>query len=229
MASQGPRRELRLVTRVGLLIGGASAIAVAVAAMLWNSFGPGPLDVFISGLTRATGVSLAVGYWMALGVMLVAAFALGRRPGFGTVLAPLIIGPVVQLALVVLGTLEAPASVAVRAVVHLLAIGLAGVGAGALVVSGLGAGTGELLATAASDRSGRPEPQVRLLFEAVWLIVGVALGGSFGIGTLLVAVLIGPSVAVGHRLVCIVVDSPRERLRTAWATDGSHPELVPTR
>jgi uncharacterized membrane protein YczE len=68
-------------------------------------------------------------------------------------------------------------------------------------VSGLGAGSGELLAAAASDRVGRPESLVRPMFEATWIIVGVALGGPAGLGTVLVAVFVGPSVARGYGLV----------------------------
>jgi uncharacterized membrane protein YczE len=195
-----------------LLVGGSLLIAVAVAAMLWNSFGPGPLDVFIVGLRESTGISLTLAYWSAFGGMLGLALLLGRRPGPGTVVTPLILGPTVESMLAVVDQFDRPGSVLVQVIIHVAAIGLVGVGAGALIVSGLGAGTGELLATAASDRTGRPEPYVRFGFEMVWLVLGVLLGGPIGVGTLIVAGLLGPSVANGHRLVNGLVGPSRRDL-----------------
>ena len=94
-----------------------------------------------------------------------------------------------------------------------------GLGAGALIVSGLGAGSGELLASAASDRTGRPEPRLRMAFELTWLVVGVLLGGPIGVGTVLVALTIGPAVMVGYRAVDSVAVSCRTRLAAAHETD----------
>ena len=80
-------------------------------------------------------------------------------------------------------------------------MGAVGIGAGAVMASRLGQGTGELLALAASDRSGRPEQRMRLMFEASFLAVGGLLGGPIGLGTVLIALCIGPSVARGRRTV----------------------------
>ena len=212
MARCGPRRALRLGLRVLMLVGGSLLIAVAIAALLWNSFGPGPLDVFIAGLRTTTGISLTLAYWTSFAGMLVLAALLGRRPGPGTIVTPLILGPAVEALLSLAEQVDRPGSVAVQVLVHVGAIGLAGIGAGALIVSGLGAGTGELLATAASDRTGHPEPHVRFGIEMSFLAVGVILGGPIGIGTVIVAGLIGPAVSNGHRLVNGLVGPPRRRL-----------------
>jgi uncharacterized membrane protein YczE len=212
MASAGPGHPLRLGWRVLLLVGGSLLIAVAVAAMLWNSFGPGPLDVFIFGLRETTGIPLTVAYWAAFGGMVVVALLLGRRPGPGTIVTPLILGPAVEAMLAVVDQFDRPGSLVVQVIIHVAAIGLVGVGAGALIVSGLGAGTGELLATAASDRTGRPEPHVRFGFEMGWLVVGVLLGGPIGVGTVIVAGLLGPAVANGRRLVNGLIGAPGRTL-----------------
>lgn len=212
MASSVPRRVLRFSLRVLLLLGGSLLIAAAIATMLWNSFGPGPLDVFIAGLRETTGMPLTLAYWSAFAGMLAVVMLLGRRPGPGTIVTPLILGPAVETLLAVVEQFDRPESLAAQLIVHVVAIGVVGVGAGALIVSGLGAGTGELLATAASDRTGRPEPHLRFGFEMGWLAAGVLLGGPIGAGTVVFAGLIGPSVATGHRLVNGLVGRPRRRL-----------------
>lgn len=212
MAAGGQHRAVRLGLRILMLVGGSLLIAVAIAALLWNSFGPGPLDVFIAGLRETTGISLTLAYWSSFAGMLAIAALLGRRPGPGTIVTPLILGPAVEVLLSLVDQFDRPGSVVVQVIVHVGAIGVAGIGAGALIVSGLGAGTGELLATAASDRTGRPEPHVRFGIEMSFLAVGVMLGGPIGFGTVIVAGLIGPAVANGHRLVDGVVGRPRRRL-----------------
>jgi uncharacterized membrane protein YczE len=153
-------------------------IAVSVAVTLWTGLGPGPLDVFIGAVRTHTGLPLSISVWMVVGSLIAIAWALGRRPGFGTLVGPLLVGVVMQATLSFLKNFDTPDALAVRMVIQLLAIGAIGVGAGALIVSGLGAGSGELLTSAASRVSGHPERWVRLGFELSWLAIGVALGAA---------------------------------------------------
>jgi uncharacterized membrane protein YczE len=211
LAGAPSTRAMRLSVRVGLLVGGSLTIAVAVAVTLWNGLGPGPLDVFIGAVRVRSGLPLGPAVWLVVGSMIVLSWLLGRRPGPGTIISPLIIGSAMQAAATVLESIGAPEALVVRIAVHLLAVGAIGLGAGALIVSRLGAGSGELLAAAASDRSGRPEPRARMAIELSWLVVGVALGGPVGLGTILLALTIGPAVAVGHRIVHGAVVQTSER------------------
>lgn len=212
---------LRGSVRLGLLVAGSLVIAVGVAVMLWTGLGPGPLDVFIGAIRVRTGLSLTLSVWLVIAVLIGLAWAMGRRPGPGTLVSPLIIGPVMHAALALFDGVEPPDSLVLVVAIHVAAVFVVGVGAGALIVSGLGAGTGELLAAAASDRTGRSEPRLRMAFESSLLIVGVALGGPIGIGTIVVALTIGPAVMVGFRAVDGMAVSCRTRLdavgRTRWA------------
>jgi uncharacterized membrane protein YczE len=217
LATGPTRRVLAYTTRVVLFLLGAVLIAASVAVLLWNQLGPGPLDVFIGAVRTRTGLPLAPAVWLTFGVMTLAAWLLGRRPGVGTIVAPFVIGSVMQVMVSGLDHFAVPGSLVLRFTAQLGAIAGIGVGAGALIVSGLGAGTGELLAAAASDRSGHPEPRVRMAFELSWLALGTLLGGPIGYGTVLVALLVGPSVAAGYRLV----DTMASRLRHQVASTRS--------
>lgn len=206
-----PRRVIGLATRTALLVAGSVMVGAAVALMLWNDFGPGPLDVFIGAVRARTGLPLTFAVWATVGCLILLAWALGRRPGPGTVAGPFVVGPTMQLVLELLSRAPGPDSFPAQVAVQVVAIAVAGVGAGAMIVSGLGAGTGELLAAAASDRSGRPEAGVRFGFEVGWLVLGVVLGGPIGLGTVLVALLIGPAVHVGYRQVDALVAGSRRQ------------------
>lgn len=207
-------------SRVGLLVIGCLLVAASVAVMLWNDLGPGPLDVFIGAVRERTGLPLSVAVWVSVGSMIGVAWILGRRPGVGTLVGPFVTGLMLQWFVDALDGFDAPTGVPVRVAIHVVAIGVIGLGAGVVIVSGLGAGSGELFAGAASDRTGRSEPTVRFVLEMGLLLVGASLGGPVGIGTLVVAGLIGPAVERGYRIADIAV------ARSAATIDDSHEAIV---
>jgi uncharacterized membrane protein YczE len=221
LASGPTPRLVRGSVRVALLLVGSLIIAAGVAVMLWSGLGPGPLDVFIGAVRVRTGLSLTLSVWLVIASLIGIAWAMGRRPGLGTLVSPLIVGPTMQAVLVLLDRVDPPDAVAVLLVIHVVAVFVVGLGAGALIVSGLGAGSGELLAAAASDHTGRAEPRLRMGFELTWLAAGVVMGGPIGLGTVVVALTIGPAVAIGYRSVDAAVVSCRTRIsaarETGWA------------
>jgi uncharacterized membrane protein YczE len=218
MVATGPkRRVLAWTTRIALFLTGATIVAVSVAVMFWNGIGPGPFDLFVGGIHARTGLPLAISLWITVGSLITVAWLLGRRPRPGTLVAPFLIGPVMQWSLGLMERVDRPSVLPVQVLVQLVAIAGVGVGVGALVVSGLGAGTGELLASATSTRTGRPEPVVRTVLELTWLTLGIVLGGPVGIGTVIVALSIGHAVSRGYRFVDGGVTAFRQRAAMARA------------
>jgi uncharacterized membrane protein YczE len=212
------RRASALALRIALLAVGSVVIATCVAVMLWNDFGAGPLDVFIGALRTHTGLPLTFAVWTTVGTLMLIAWALGRRPGLGTVVGPFVVGPTMQWVLEHLEQYEPPQWLPAKIAIHLAAVAVVGFGAGAVMHSRLGSGTGELLAAAASDRSGRPEQRMRLMFEISFLSVGGLLGGPIGMGTVLIALCIGPSVAYGRSVVGNALAASRRQVSAAyWA------------
>ncbi len=198
---QRPARLARGSARIGLVAAGSAFVAIAVAVTLWTGLGPGPLDVFIGAVRTRTGLPLGLAVWAVIGAVTALAWSLGRRPGPATLVGPLVVGPVMQVAVGVLDTIDVPDAYVVRLVIHAVAVAGIGLGAGAIIASGLGAGSAELLTIAASDRLDRPRPHVRLVVEVTWITLGVVLGGPIGLGTVLVALMIGPAVESGYRVV----------------------------
>jgi len=196
-----PRPYIPLVVRFLLLVGGSSVIGVFVAILIWNGLGPGPVDVLVVGVSARTGLSLTLTCWSMFGAMNLISWIMGRRPGFGTVAAPVIAGFVIALTVSGLDNVERPDSLIVRLVVQLIGIGAIGTGAASIMKSDLGAGPTELLTTSLAEPNGWPEPRTRMAIELSCLIVGATIGGPIGIGTGLLALLIGSSVGLGVRVV----------------------------
>jgi uncharacterized membrane protein YczE len=85
-------------------------------------------------------------------------------------------------------------SLGVRVLLLPLGLALFGVGSAFYIGAGFGAGPRDSLMLALSARTGVRLGIVRGALELSVLIVGIALGGTFGVGTIAFALLIGPLV-----------------------------------
>jgi uncharacterized membrane protein YczE len=200
-----PRSPIPLAVRVVLMVGGSAGIGVFVAVLIWNGLGPGPVDVLVVGVSARTGLSLTLTVWSVFGVMNLIAWIMGRRPGIGTVTAPMIAGFVIEVAVSGLDSVERPDMLIVRLLVQFIGIGAIGIGAASIMKSDLGAGPSELLTTAFAEPNGWSEPRVRTAIELSCLVLGVTLGGPMGVGTGILALIIGSSVSLGVRVVDRVI------------------------
>lgn len=216
------RAALPTAAQIMLLAAGSVIVGVGAAITLSTGLGAGPFDVLLTGVSSQTGLPFAGALWVCAAVLMLIATGLGNRPGPGTILAPMIIGPMIQAMLGPLASIRPDGPLHAGHWIwlggaQLVGVAVIGVGAGAMILSGLGAGTGDLLAAATSSRLGRPTALIRTMLELAFLGVGLMLGGRAGIGTVMVAMTIGQSVSFGHQQVEVLVTrlaSPADENRT---------------
>jgi uncharacterized membrane protein YczE len=185
-----PARLVRLL--VGLVVFGAGD-ALLVASLLGNS----PWTVFAQGVAVQTPLSIGAATIVTSFVLLLLWIPLGQKPGLGTVLNAVVVGLAIDATLLVLPD---SAPLAVRGIEVLAGIGLVGIGSGLYLSTVLGPGPRDGLMTGLHRRTGQPVALVRTAIEITALVVGVLLGGRFGVGTVAFALLIGPAVALGLRV-----------------------------
>jgi uncharacterized membrane protein YczE len=89
----------------------------------------------------------------------------------------------------------------VRIPLLLLGIWLIGPASAFYIGADFGAGPRDTLMLVGSRRTGRRVGLVRAVLEVCALAIGIALGGTFGIGTVLFAVLVGPVVESSFALL----------------------------
>ena len=128
---------------------------------------------------------------VGLGALLLVLLVLFRQPiGPATVTNVVIIGSAVNL---VLESFDTPSAPALRLTLVLGAPLLVALGSMVYLGAGIGVGPRDGLMTALVD-AGLTTRAARTLLEVVVLLVGLALGGSAGVGTVVFALLVGPSL-----------------------------------
>lgn len=185
-----PVRGLRLRRRVVQLVIGLVLFGLGIGLMLQSGLGVPPWDVLHQGLAEQFG--LTVGAWSIIVsfLVLLAWLPFSERYGLGTLLNALIIGVIIDLAVYIF---PEPESVWLDAVMLCAGILTIAVASGMYIGANLGPGPRDGLMTAISRR-GYSVRRTRWAIEIVVLIVGVILGGTFGVGTIAFALLIGPLV-----------------------------------
>jgi uncharacterized membrane protein YczE len=171
---------------------GLALFGVGIALIIAAELGAAPWDVFHTGVSRITGVSVGV-VTIATGLCLLLAWIpLRVVPGLGTVLNAIEIGLVVDLVLPHLPDVDA---LVARSAMLIGGVLLVGVGSGLYIGAGLGPGPRDGIMTGLAGR-GISVRAARTGIEVTVLVIGVLLGGAIGVGTAVFALGIGPLVHV---------------------------------
>jgi uncharacterized membrane protein YczE len=210
LANLGPLDQLksgRLPERLLRLLLGLWIYGLAIALMIKGALGASPWDVFHLGVARHLPLSLGTVMIVTAVIVLLGWIPLRQMPGVGTVANTLILGPFADLNLAWVATPEGlPMQVA-----FMLGGVVACAFATALYVGAqLGPGPRDGLMTGLARRTGWSIRRVRTTLEVSVLAVGVLLGGTVGVGTVVFALGVGPVTQFFLRYLVV----PLDRLET---------------
>ncbi len=212
-------RRPPLGVRLLLLYGGLLLFAVGQVLALQCGLGANSWTVLHDGISQHTPLSLGMAT-QAMGIlMLVVSLLAGIRPGLGTISNMLGVGFYIDALLwldIVPKMTWWPAGVAMLVV----AIITLGVGSALYIKAGFGAGPRDSFMLAVHRRTGMAVGRVRWLMEVTVVVIGVALGGAFGIGTIVFAMMIGPAVGFFFARFKVSTADPRA-LATATAVTSA--------
>ncbi len=187
----GPTRLSRLL--LGLVLFGLGESVIVDADL-----GASPWTVLGQGVAEQTGLALGTTTILLSALVLLAWVPLRQAPGLGTIANALVVGLVIDVAL---SRLPTPDAFALQVVEVLVGIALVAVGSGLYLTARLGPGPRDGLMTGLHRLTGRSIRAVRATLEVSVCVVGVLLGGTFGLGTVAFALLIGPGVQVALDLL----------------------------
>src|SRR4051812_3243001 len=134
--------------------------------------------------------------------VLLLAWSLGGAPGLGTLANAVLVGTFIQ-GLTSIGALTrlAHEPVGMRVVLLLVGIALIGPASAFYIAADFGAGPRDTLMLVGAHRSGLRIGIVRGTLELCALVVGIVLGGTFGVGTVVFALAVGPVIEASFWLL----------------------------
>ena len=182
-----------LSRRIAQLIVGLFLYGFAIAMMIRAALGISPWDVLSQGVVLHTGLNYGIVTNVIGALVLLLWIPIRQRPGIGTVVNVLAIGPSIEVGLLVL---PAPDELLPRILLLAGGLVLPAIATGLYIGARFGPGPRDGLMTGIHRRTGWPIWAVRTAIEVTVLAIGWLLGGNVGIGTLAFALLIGPMVNV---------------------------------
>ena len=194
------RLDLRAAApRLPALMLGLVLFGFGIALMVEAGLGLGSWEALHQGIARQTGIEIGT-VSILLGVPILALWwPLGERPGIGTLLNVLTIGTSTNVGIAVLPTAPDDATV-VQLAMMLAGVAVIAIGSAIYLSTDLGPGPRDGLMTGVAKRFGWSIRRSRTAIELTVLVIGWALGGGVGLGTVVFALGIGPLLQLALRL-----------------------------
>lgn len=173
---------------LGRLVAGLYLVGLGLAMMIHTGLGVPPWDVLTQGLQHQTGLSFGIAATIISAIVLLLWIPIKQKPGVGTVVNAVSIGPFADLSKPLMPELD---GLFLNLVWLCLGLACVALGSGLYISANLGGGPRDGLMVGLTRFSGWPFWIVRSLGEGTVLLSGWLLGGTVGIGTALFAVGIG--------------------------------------
>lgn len=184
---------LIMTRRIAQLLVGLFFYGIALSLMIRAAVGVPPWDVLSQGVVKQTGLPFGLVTNLIGLLVLLLWIPIRQKPGIGTVLNALLVGPSAEIGLAFIPPIDDLFS---RVVVFSGGLALLAVATGLYIGARFGPGPRDGLMTGLHRRTGWPVWVVRTAIEVTVLAIGWALGGNVGLGTLAFALLVGPMVNV---------------------------------
>ena len=179
---------------------GQAIFAAGLGLMVVAGAGLPSWEILHQGLGKVFGITIGQAAQLSGLVVILLWIPIRQRPGLGTLSNIVAIGWVMDIVIRGLGLLGLPTDLwtsnqqPLAILFTLVGTALVGLGSGIYIGSGNGPGPRDGLMTGLHRRTGRQIWQVRTVIEVVVGVLGFALGGTFGFGTIWFAFTIGPQV-----------------------------------
>jgi uncharacterized membrane protein YczE len=214
-----------MTRRILQLLLGLFLYGIAIALIVRAAVGVSPWDVLTQGIALKTGlpfgtITIGVG-----AIVLLLWIPLKQKPGIGTVLNVLLVGPSADIGLYLI---PEGLDLWVRILLFPAGLLLLAIATGLYLGGHFGSGPRDGLMTGIHQRTGWPIWVGRTIVEVTVLTIGWLLGGNLGIGTVLFAALIGPLCTYTIPLFRLPVPPTRAKKREAALQGTVPPSSHPT-
>lgn len=182
------------IKRLLILVLGLTVAHLGVTLFLLSNLGSDPFNVLIQGISNLLPLSHGTCHqiicFLILGILLFTARSYIKT---GTFICMFFGGPIIDFFSWLLGSLiNDSSSMVVRYVSLILGCFILAFGMTIVIKSDAGTGPNDLVGVVISDKLKKPFGIIRVIVDFSFVIIGVPMGGVFGVGTIVCAFLIGP-------------------------------------
>ena len=183
------KRPAHLIKRLILIVVGTAFYALGIDLAIHAGFGGATLAVLWMGVSAQLGITLGQASWLVAGFMLLFCLIYDRRQvHVGTILYQLLYGILIDLFARFLVYTE---SRVLNFALMVLGVVIMAFGAALYSLADLGRGTYEGVTFALVEKNSWPIWAVRTSLDAAVVVLGVLLGGQFGLCTVTTVLIAG--------------------------------------
>ena len=192
-----------MIRRALMTVFGIVICGISVGMFGFSGLGLDPFQVFAHGLWEHTPLSFGTFYMLVNAGLLVLMFFTGRKKiGLGTVLNLFLLGYIADLSLNFWHWLLPRPTIAVCVLFLVLGIVIMCLSSALYYTADLGVSTYDAIALPLSEKQSKvPFRWCRVGTDLICVVVGIALGGSAGIGTVVTAFFMGLLISLFRRFV----------------------------
>lgn len=180
-----------MLKRLLQLYVGLTLYGISCGMYMHTGLGADPWDVFHLGVAQTLSANVGTVMIVTGALVLLLWIPLRQRPGLGTLSNVVVLGLAAAAALAVMPPLT---SLTARWLMLAAAIVLNAIATVMYICAGFGPGPRDGLMTGLHRRTGWSLRLIRTSIEVTVLLIGWALGGNFGPGTIIYALAIGPMI-----------------------------------
>ena len=180
-------------TTLIFLISGLWIFGTGEAILIDAGIGVSPWTVLAQGISKQADFTVGMATFVVSVLVLFLWIPLREIPGIGTILIAILIAMSID---VMRPFIPDQTDFHPQVIQASLGILLVGVGSALYLTANLGPGPRDGWMTGVQRKTNWPIGRVRVGIEIIVLSIGIVLGGTFGLGTVMFAIGIGPAIAM---------------------------------
>ena len=175
------------------LVSGLWIFGTGEAILIDAGIGVSPWTVLAQGISKQVDWTVGMATFAVSFLVLFLWIPLRETPGIGTILNAILIAMSID---VMRPFIPDQTDIMFQIIQALIGIILVGVGSALYLTANLGPGPRDGWMTGVQKKTNWPIGRVRVGIEIIVLSIGIALGGIFGLGTVMFAIGIGPAISM---------------------------------
>ena len=168
------------------------------AVLIDAGIGVSPWTVLAQGISKQVDLTVGMATFVVSVLVLFLWIPLRETPGIGTVLNAILIAMSID---VMAPFIPEQTKFFPQVIQALIGVILVGIGSALYLTANLGPGPRDGWMTGVQKKTNWPIGRVRVGIEIIVLSIGILLGGTFGLGTIMFAIGIGPVISISLGVV----------------------------